>query len=250
LVVEFPRHVFALFLLGLHDLADEHLPRHKEPPMPGGDYPFQITSGHNRWSIHSLNTASDTMLNTHRGTPHLVMNVKDGGKLGIADCMAAPCREACPIGQNVPGYLKHAAEAELERALGAIEEDNPLPSITGSVCRHPCQRSCVRGFYDEPLAIRKMGELFGQSDSQIANFFGRTSGWVSQHRSLLGLDFRIQEKIHSGEINFTRTEINNLSVSFTVLDLVPRRSLTVRFDDCLLNGCLTIWPMVAEKGGV
>ena len=65
--------------------ADEHLPRHKEPPMQGGNYPFQITSGHNRWSIHSLNTASDLMLDTHRGTPHLVMNAKDAARLGIAD---------------------------------------------------------------------------------------------------------------------------------------------------------------------
>lgn len=53
------------------------------------------------------------------------------------------------------------------------------------------------------LAIRRMSENFGQTDSQIANFFGRTGGWVSQHRSLLSLDYKIQEKIHNGEITFT-----------------------------------------------
>jgi len=56
---------------------------------------------------------------------------------------------------------------------------------------------------DYSLAIRKMSESFGQSDSQIATFFGRTGGWVSQHRSLLSLDYTIQEKVHSGEITFT-----------------------------------------------
>ncbi|HSE44715.1 MAG TPA: molybdopterin-dependent oxidoreductase, partial [Gemmatimonadales bacterium] len=65
--------------------ADEHLPRHKDPPSMGGDYPFQITSGHNRWSIHSLNNASQIMLDTHRGTPHLVMNQGDAAALGIED---------------------------------------------------------------------------------------------------------------------------------------------------------------------
>ncbi len=65
--------------------ADEHLPRHKEAPAFGGNYPFQITSGHNRWSIHSLNTATEMMLNTHRGEPHLVMNNGDAARLGIAD---------------------------------------------------------------------------------------------------------------------------------------------------------------------
>jgi DMSO reductase family type II enzyme molybdopterin subunit len=65
--------------------ADEHLPRHKDPPSMGGDYPFQVTSGHNRWSIHSLNNASRIMLDTHRGTPHLVMNSAEAEVLGISD---------------------------------------------------------------------------------------------------------------------------------------------------------------------
>jgi DMSO reductase family type II enzyme molybdopterin subunit len=65
--------------------ADEHLPTYKDPPTMGGDYPFQVTSGHNRWSIHSLNNATELMLNTHRGTPHLVVNAKDAERLGIAD---------------------------------------------------------------------------------------------------------------------------------------------------------------------
>lgn len=65
--------------------ADEHLPRYKAAPQMGGDYEFQITSGHNRWSIHSLNNASQIMLDTHRGTPHMVMNPGDAARHGIAD---------------------------------------------------------------------------------------------------------------------------------------------------------------------
>ncbi|HEY4669249.1 MAG TPA: molybdopterin-dependent oxidoreductase [Tepidiformaceae bacterium] len=65
--------------------ADEHLPRHKEPPAAGGDYPFQMTSGHNRWSIHSLNIANRMMQETHRGTPHLVVNNHDAERLGVSD---------------------------------------------------------------------------------------------------------------------------------------------------------------------
>lgn len=56
---------------------------------------------------------------------------------------------------------------------------------------------------DYAFAIRRMKENFGQNDIQIANFFNRTANWVSQHRSLLSLDYKIQEKVHSGEINFT-----------------------------------------------
>ncbi len=65
--------------------ADEHLPIHKDPPQIGGDYPFQVASGHNRWSIHSLNTANHLMLETHRGAPHVVINDEDATRLGIED---------------------------------------------------------------------------------------------------------------------------------------------------------------------
>ena len=40
---------------------------HKETPAQGGDYPFHLTSGHPRWSIHSMNMTNKIMLNTHRG---------------------------------------------------------------------------------------------------------------------------------------------------------------------------------------
>jgi ParB/RepB/Spo0J family partition protein len=56
---------------------------------------------------------------------------------------------------------------------------------------------------DYSLAIRRMSENFGQSDSQIASFFGRTSAWVSQHRNLLSLDYTIQSKVHNGEMTFS-----------------------------------------------
>lgn len=65
--------------------ADEHLPRHKEPPAVGGDHPFMVSSGHNRWSIHSLNISNHLMLETHRGTPHLVINGEDAAELDLKD---------------------------------------------------------------------------------------------------------------------------------------------------------------------
>ena len=65
--------------------ADEHLPIHKDPPKIGGDRPFKVSSGHNRWSIHSLNTANHLMLETHRGAPHVVINDRDARSLGIED---------------------------------------------------------------------------------------------------------------------------------------------------------------------
>ncbi len=63
--------------------ADEQLPKHKETPRQGGNYPFQVTSGHNRWSIHSMNQTNNIILNTHRGEPFAFINDKDAVKKGI-----------------------------------------------------------------------------------------------------------------------------------------------------------------------
>jgi anaerobic selenocysteine-containing dehydrogenase len=56
---------------------------HKDNPMQGGDYPFQMTSGHNRWSIHSMNITNRLMLETHQGRPFIFINDEDAAKKGI-----------------------------------------------------------------------------------------------------------------------------------------------------------------------
>jgi DMSO reductase family type II enzyme molybdopterin subunit len=65
--------------------AGEELPCHKDNPAQGGDYPFSMTSGHNRWSVHSMNIVSRVLLQTHRGKPCIVMNPDDAARLGIED---------------------------------------------------------------------------------------------------------------------------------------------------------------------
>ncbi|HLA17944.1 MAG TPA: molybdopterin dinucleotide binding domain-containing protein, partial [Dehalococcoidia bacterium] len=65
--------------------AGEDLPCHKDNPPQGGDYPFEMTSGHNRWSIHSMNIVNKIIQETHRGRPHVVINDEDASRLGIED---------------------------------------------------------------------------------------------------------------------------------------------------------------------
>jgi DMSO reductase family type II enzyme molybdopterin subunit len=65
--------------------AGEALPAHKENPKMGGDHPFVMTSGHNRWSIHSMNTTNPLLLRTHRGQPHAVINSDDARRHNIND---------------------------------------------------------------------------------------------------------------------------------------------------------------------
>jgi DMSO reductase family type II enzyme molybdopterin subunit len=121
--------------------AGEELPIHKEPPMQGGrNRRFQMTSGHNRWSIHSMNMTNNIILNTHRGEPFVFINDKDAARLEIQNgekiklvndvgdsIMAAKISPSCRPGQVIlyngfepymhenwysqadlePGHIKH-----------------------------------------------------------------------------------------------------------------------------------------------
>ncbi len=65
--------------------AGEDLPCHKDPPKMGGDRPFSLSSGHNRWSVHAMNMTNDVILQTHRGKPFVVVSTEDAERMGIAD---------------------------------------------------------------------------------------------------------------------------------------------------------------------
>lgn len=65
--------------------AGETLPVHKEAPLIGGDYPFAITGGHPRVSIHSTHLSNAHLSRLHRGQPVIHMNDKDAAALGIKD---------------------------------------------------------------------------------------------------------------------------------------------------------------------
>ncbi|MFP3154256.1 putative selenate reductase subunit YgfK [Lachnospiraceae bacterium ZAX-1] len=81
-------------------------------------------------------------------------NRKMDQKVPLLDCFTAPCSEGCPIGQDIPAYVKLVTERKFEEALRIILDKNPLPFITGTICNHRCMSKCTRNFYEEPVAIR------------------------------------------------------------------------------------------------
>ena len=73
----------------------------------------------------------------------------------LVDCFVAPCKEGCPIHQDITAYLKLTGEERYEEALRVITEKNPLPFTTGTICAHNCMSKCTRNFYEDPVNIRR-----------------------------------------------------------------------------------------------
>lgn len=67
-----------------------------------------------------------------------------------------PCMMACPAHTNAGRYVALIAEGRYEEAYRLAREPNPLASICGRVCAHPCETACRRGAIDEPIAIRAL----------------------------------------------------------------------------------------------
>lgn len=77
-------------------------------------------------------------------------------KVPLVDCFTAPCRDTCPIHQDIPSYVELAGEGKYLEALRVITDTNPLPFITGTICPHGCMGKCTRNFYEEPVHIREV----------------------------------------------------------------------------------------------
>ena len=88
--------------------------------------------------------------------------IKTRRDLNPFDCIHAPCRGACPAGQDVPSYMYYTARGEFEKAFQVILATNPFPNVQGMVCDHPCTRKCTRINFDDPLKIREIKRFIAQ----------------------------------------------------------------------------------------
>jgi len=69
---------------------------------------------------------------------------------------SAPCKLACPLGIDVPRYVRLIAEGKYEDALAVIREKTPFASICGYLCFRPCEADCQRGELGGAIAIKAL----------------------------------------------------------------------------------------------
>jgi NADPH-dependent glutamate synthase beta subunit-like oxidoreductase len=66
----------------------------------------------------------------------------------------APCRVACPVGIDVPRYIRLIGDGKYDQAAAVVREKLPLPSVCARICHAPCETKCRRGIIrDNPIAI-------------------------------------------------------------------------------------------------
>jgi NADPH-dependent glutamate synthase beta subunit-like oxidoreductase len=71
------------------------------------------------------------------------------------------CNNICQSGEDVQGWLYHAAAGTYREAWRALVRDNPLPATMGRVCYHPCETACNRRLLDQPVNIHAVERYVG-----------------------------------------------------------------------------------------
>jgi len=95
-----------------------------------------------------------------------------------------PCQAACPVSTDARRYVNLIAQERYEEALEVIMENNPLPSVIGRICAHPCEQACRRGQIEEPIAI-----------CHLKRFVTEKTGYISDHPKLQPVAKKRKERI-------------------------------------------------------
>jgi formate dehydrogenase beta subunit len=72
-----------------------------------------------------------------------------------------PCNNACPAGEDIQGWLALAQAGKDRKAWEHLVRDNPMPSVHGRVCYHPCETSCNRAELDSSVSIHSVERYLG-----------------------------------------------------------------------------------------
>ena len=80
-------------------------------------------------------------------------------------CKDTPCVKGCPVGIEIPKFIKKIKENDIKGAYEVITLSSSLPAICGRVCPQEvqCEARCVRGIKGEPVAIGRLERFVADS---------------------------------------------------------------------------------------
>jgi glutamate synthase (NADPH/NADH) small chain len=81
------------------------------------------------------------------------------------ECKAekAACVPNCPVGIDIPKFIRQVADGDFRGAYETISQDNLLPSICGRVCpqENQCQIKCIAAVKGDPVCVGRLERFVG-----------------------------------------------------------------------------------------
>ena len=90
------------------------------------------------------------------------------------DCANPSCMQGCPVGINIPSFVKNIERGEFVKAAQVLKQTSALPAVCGRVCpqEKQCESKCMHLKMNEPAVA--IGYL-----ERFAADFERESGQIS-----------------------------------------------------------------------
>ena len=84
------------------------------------------------------------------------------------NCKVKPCQSGCPLGNDIPEFIKNVKEENFEQAYKVLSKTTVLESICGRICPHmsQCMGKCVRGIKSNPVNIGELEAFVGDKALQ------------------------------------------------------------------------------------
>lgn len=74
------------------------------------------------------------------------------------NCKNPLCRKGCPVEIDIPAFIKHIKDRNMDAAISTIKEYSSLPAVCGRVCpqEEQCEKHCILAKKGESVAIGRL----------------------------------------------------------------------------------------------
>ena len=94
-------------------------------------------------------------------------------------CPSAPCQDACPVDNDIPGALLLLERGDVVGAANKFRETNNLPEMCGRLCPQErlCEGECVVAFAIRPDTIDAQPPVaIGKLEAYVTDYQRKTEG--------------------------------------------------------------------------
>jgi glutamate synthase (NADPH/NADH) small chain len=83
-------------------------------------------------------------------------------------CKNPMCLAGCPVGVDIPSFIKHLSENNPERAIKVLKKKNNLSAVCGRVCpqENQCEKFCILSKKSESVSIGNLERYAADVTSQ------------------------------------------------------------------------------------
>jgi glutamate synthase (NADPH) small chain len=152
--------------------------------------PLNASSPQNRWQ--AVEAPRQDPKKRRKNFKEVVLGYSEEQALAEASrCLNCPnpqCVGGCPVGVDIPAFIKSIKEKKYKEAISKIKEKNSLPAICGRVCpqEEQCQKYCIMGRKGESVSIGRLERFVADLEHGKSRTAKQAEKWNGRKVAVVG----------------------------------------------------------------